>query len=109
MRALELGIPYYSPLEMSKHFSVDRFTNIKVACTIGGLNAVVVDNAEYLDDNDWAALREMDTAIVFGTLGPIDGDYKILSANEWKRVQEAIDDGIISLEFALREYNLVRR
>ena len=72
-----------------------------------GQNKVVVDNYDVATEKDKQIISTMTDVEVFGTLGPIDGDYKMPSKEMWKCAIEAVDEGIYSIETALVDFNLV--
>ena len=77
-----------------------------IATSLHGLRCVVVDNYELATDEDRAILSTMQDAEIFGTFGPDADDYRIPSADQWLRVLDNVNAGLISMDMALTEFNI---
>ncbi len=102
MRALERGYKYYSCGFVTEYTRDLPFR----ADTLRGLKNVVADNYECATEEEKAILETMDNVIIFGTFGPDANDYKIVDSKMWGLILEDVERGIISMEFALREFNI---
>jgi len=80
-----------------------------IITNLRGANCVVVDNYEFATEEDKLIIESMTDVECFGTLGPIDGDYRIPDSKLWKKIMESVDAGVISMKQALTEFNIVPR
>jgi len=107
MRAKNMGCHYYSC-----GFIPNEVRDLSWrARSIKGLSVVVVDNYEFATDEELEIMETIPHVVVFGTMGPIPDakDYKTVDSTFWLMVQDDIKEGIISLKWALIEYNFTCR
>ena len=106
MRSMELGYKYYSC-----GFVTDLVRDLPFrANSLNGLTRVVADNYGCATREELEILETLDHVVAFGTLGPIHDavDYRTPSSDQWMRVIKDVDEGLISLELALRDFNFTQ-
>ena len=105
MKAAELGVPCYTcgAVHSHKRGLVKELT--VMSCV--GQKTMVIDDYELATKDMRDAISCVPDVHIFGTLGFIYGDYKLPTADKWKKVLESVACGEISMKTALIEYNIV--
>ena len=80
-----------------------------ITTSLHGLRCVVVDNYEFATEEELTRIALMQDAEVFGTFGSGADDYRTPSAEQWAQVLKDVESGLLSLDMALKEFNIVKR
>jgi len=80
-----------------------------ITTSLVGINSIVVDNYEFATDEEKTLIALMQDVEVFGTFGPDADDYKIPTAEKWVMVLQDVEAGLLSLDMALKEFNITKR
>ena len=108
MMAIQRGWKYYNcgGSEWTTRQFKGGVSQHMITTSLVGVGGVVVDNYEIATQEDrelLAPLLASNRCEVFGTLGCIDGDYRIGDVERMRAAEKGIADGIMSRKTALRE------
>ena len=107
MAAIQNGWKYYNcgGEQWNKHSGLtDAIGRTVITNSLKGLKNVVVDNYEHATEEDKAILATMDCVEAFGSMGRIDGDWKIGTVEAWKVACMSVDAGLISEKQARKDF-----
>lgn len=77
-----------------------------ITTDLRGLKSAVIDNYEVATKEDKELIACLEDSEIYGTFGCDADDYKMVSAEQWKLIQRDVEMGLISLKYALREFNI---
>lgn len=111
MTAMQRGWKYYNcggSAWTTRQFN-GGISQALIATSLHGLKFAVIDNYEYATDEDKRIIATMDDTEIYGTFGCNAEDYRMVSSEKWKLIQEDIKNGLISHKHALSEFNISNR
>jgi len=108
MTAMQRGWKYYNcgGSEWTNRQFNGGVSQTLIATTLRGLECAVIDNYEHATNEEKEIIATLNDSEIYGTFGCEAEDYRIVSADKWKLIQEDINNGLISRKLALREFNI---